>query len=408
MRSCTIEKYVEGLSPEDAELARQALKNPATGVIQWASVGNFLNILWRNSKSLKSSMNLPRVITSLINRTSLAVFRILDEWDKPNIEKVDLKDVWKVFVLGNFRSWTTTLHENMTKAMDNTVYPSGIQVTCPDSFIHSSKVMKFMSKFLASKERPLDKMPIDPDLSPQETQFAMMNLLDFETATEWFLFPDSLNEKLDLIDLEKYPEDLQKKYREEYEFFLKKMVYKSRLDWKTDWQENIVIKNPPDTWNLPFLLDLFPDGKFINIVRNPYKVIQSSINASRSMMMSLQLQNKSYQELTEIATEASFKTYKTLIGNYLKQRKSIPEWQLVEIKFEDFVKDRKGMTKEICESLWIDIAKDFDEDKWKYNSYLDSIKSYKKNEFSDMSPDLIKRINWELAFAFEAFWYEMI
>lgn len=404
MRKKNIDKYVEGLPEADAILARQALKNPLTGVIQGASVKNLIQILWRNREYLKEDRNTLRIISSLLLRTSLAAFRVLDGINESDIKKIDLDAVEKIFVLGNYRSGTTTMHENMAHAVNNSLYPTSIDVTCPDSFVNSSKVMQSIAKIISPKERPLDKMPIDPEKSPQETQFAMMNSLDFETSTEFFLFPDSAKEKQARLDMQNYSEAEKVQYEDVYDFFLKKIIYKSRLDGRTNGDERMVIKNPSDTGNIPFLLESFPEAKFINIVRNPYEVIRSLINATRSMMMGLQLQNKDFNELTEIAKDASFEIYKILIKKYLADRELIPQGQLYEIKFEEFVVDRRNKTRKICEAL--DIK--FDLESEDYEGYLDSIRGYTKNKFSDMDMDLVKKINSELAFAFEAFDYEMI
>lgn len=96
------------------------------------------------------------------------------------------------------------------------------------------------------------------------------------------------------------------------------------------------------------LLKLFPNAKFIYIARNPYFIYSSNITHFSSTFETLSFQRISKEELSANVL-ASYK--KIIIDHYEQQKQLIPEGNLLEIRFEDFVAHPLQQAEAIYERL---------------------------------------------------------
>ena len=91
-------------------------------------------------------------------------------------------------------------------------------------------------------------------------------------------------------------------------------------------------KNPPHTARIALLLKMFPDAKFIYIVRNPYAVISSTRRFFRSTISALSLQSIPSRELEFQILNC----YRAMIERYESERHLIPPQNMYEMRFEEF------------------------------------------------------------------------
>ena len=80
---------------------------------------------------------------------------------------------------------------------------------------------------------------------------------------------------------------------------------------------------------------MFPNAKFIYLMRNPYTVFESTRSFFTNTIIPLQLQKISPEELEKNILEV----YTRLYRKYEEDKKLIPAGNLIEIKFEDFEAD---------------------------------------------------------------------
>ena len=92
---------------------------------------------------------------------------------------------------------------------------------------------------------------------------------------------------------------------------------------------------------------MFPDAKFIYLMRNPYTVFESTRNFFINTIQPLKLQNISDDEIVDNI----IKVYADLYHRYQEDKHLIPEGNLIEIKFEDFEQNALEMTQRIYETL---------------------------------------------------------
>ena len=145
------------------------------------------------------------------------------------------------------------------------------------------------------------------------------------------------------------------------------------------------------------LLDIFPDAKFIHIYRNPYKIYLSTIKMRNRVLDKLALQKGNEIEIEKQVIE----NYKRLMNSYFEQKKLIPKNNLIEIKYEDLVKNPVKQVKSIYRTLNLS---GFDESLSGILKYLERKKDYKTNVY-DIDEKIINHIKKEWDFTINKWGY---
>ena len=162
--------------------------------------------------------------------------------------------------------------------------------------------------------------------------------------------------------------------------------------------KRLVLKTPPNTGRVGALLEMFPEARFVNIVRNPYPVYQSMRNMYRKTLPGAVLQEIDWDAIDAWILHA----YQVQMRKYLEQRELIPEGHLIEIRYEDL----EAHPMEILEQIYTTLELgDFDGQKDRLSTYLSSLGGYEKNSF-EFPPDIIETVNENWGFAFDAFGYD--
>ena len=160
--------------------------------------------------------------------------------------------------------------------------------------------------------------------------------------------------------------------------------------WNTHGTQ-FLSKNPPHTGRVKELVKMFPNAKFIYLMRNPYTVFESTRSFFTNTIQPLKLQDVSNEQLEENILSI----YAKLYHKYESDKKFIPEGNLIEVKFEDFEADAMGMTETIYKSLSIP---GFAEARSDIEKYVGGKKGYKKNKYKydDRTIQLVEK-NWDFA-----------
>ena len=193
--------------------------------------------------------------------------------------------------------------------------------------------------------------------------------------------------------IDEQDEKRQQEWRKAYDYILKKFTY-------LYGGRQLLLKSTENTCRIGALKRCYPGAKFINIYRNPYTFVMSTINMFTKEMGLFCLNDPAPYEVIEDVTIDLFERI------YKKAFRELEEMQPqdhIDIKYEDFCKDPKGYVKQIYEHLGID---GFEEAKPYFDAYLESQKNYKKNKF-ELTPRLRDKINAKLGFYFEHYGYEM-
>ena len=130
---------------------------------------------------------------------------------------------------------------------------------------------------------------------------------------------------------------------------------------------------------------MFPNAKFIYLMRNPYTVFESTRSYFTQTIAPLKLQDVSDDTIEENAIEV----YSRLYRAYQEQKTFIPKENLYEVKFEEFERDAYNTTKDIYEKLQIP---GWAEAESRIKSYIESKRGYKKNRY-EYKPRTIDLVN---------------
>jgi len=268
-----------------------------------------------------------------------------------------------VFIIGHWRSGTTYLHNLLSKDQ-NFTYVTNMQAFMPSVFISGSKLFKPFMKRILPKKRRMDNIELDV-LEPQEEEYAMANLSNMSLYLG-MVFPQSLKKYSRYCSLDGLPEKTVKRWKKVFKRFLQKITFSSG-------GKQLVLKNPSNTFRVKLLLEMFPNAKFIHIYRNPFDVFPSTLYLYKKMFPYFFLQEPFTNQVRE---DFIMDLYVEMFIKYFEERKLIHEGNLIEIKYEDFVKNPMKGLHEIYQNLGLE---NFDNSRKNFLKHLDSTKNYKKN-----------------------------
>ena len=292
-----------------------------------------------------------------------------------------------VFIIGHWRSGTTYLHELLAED-PQFCYVSLWNTLLPDSFPIMEPIKNFLARFLP-KQRPMDEIKVEIN-GPYEEEagIAVMNQWAFFHC---FHFARNAEEQyLKSIHFENLNEEEKSAWKKNYLRFMKSITY-------TNNGKRLLLKNPANTARIPTLLEIFPNAVFIHIYRNPYKVYLSTIKMRNNVLNKLALQNSNKEEIEKEIIE----NYKRLMKSYFEQKALIPKDNLIEIKYEDLVKDPIKLIKQIYSKLQI---LGFENALPKMLEYLEKQKHYKTNVYN-IDKKIIQHVNSNWNFTIDSWGY---
>ena len=357
-------------------------EQPLSGTffVNWIKIliENKFNIDWRY---------LPKALYVTIMILIMTPFRI---FEKNSFDKIknDIKVKSPIFIIGHWRSGTTFLHYLMGQDK-NLAYVSTFETMTPNMMIKNEELFKNIVKNHLPNKRPMDNLELHADL-PYEEEYAVANLSPYSFYHGWY-FPKKMRKYFDQNVLYKNNSNgIKEKWIETYDYFLKKITYKNNGN-------QIVLKSLVNTAKIPIILKKYPNAKFIYMYRNPYKVYLSTWKLYRKILPIFSFQKlNNYQLDNEILYN-----YRNLITKYLKDKKFIPHGNLIEISYEDFVKNPFEMLKRIYIKLGLD---SFEKSKTAFEKYILKHKNYKTNNYT-IDNKIKDRIYNEWNFAFKEFGY---
>jgi len=351
--------------------------------LQKHPIAHFTHLLQRHRAF--RLQNLSRITAYYLGIIAREPFRIYEKL-KFNDEAIDSVKIEKdpLFVLGHWRSGTSYLQYLLAKD-PQFGYLSRFQSIFPDMFLGSESFMKpFIQSIFDNRAiiNAIDSISINVDWdAPAEVDIALTALFSSVTPHWGHIFPKNGQPYFDkyLFFEEASPAELAQ-WQKVHKHLLKKLTLKNQ-------GKQLVIKSPGNTARVNRLLELYPNAKFIYIHRNPYDVFYSNRKLWNLIISKLALQEYSQQEIDEKIIEI----YKRVIRRYRDERANIPEQNLCELQFEDFVVDPVSALRNAYQKLNID---EFENAKNHFQSF---VRKTEKNSASSYQYDLeiVERIKRE-------------
>lgn len=293
-----------------------------------------------------------------------------------------------VFIIGHWRSGTTNLHNHL---LQDELFGcvSFLQCLIPSGFLSlDGLVRRFLEKRLP-ETRPMDQVPAGLS-EPMSEDFALGSITDL-THYHSYYFPrsaDHIFRRTILFD-NVAPAQIEK-WGKDYLQLLRKVAYAAN-------GRQLLLKNPAHTGRIPHLLKLFPNAKFIHVIRNPLPVYASTCKLIEKFLDLFSLQKYDLDGVSEHVLER----YRLLMQRYLRDRELIPPGQLIEVRHEDMVADPMQVLERIYSDLRLP---GFDEARPRMASYVSTLSNYQTNNYA-FDPDTTSRVRKACDFAFDTWGY---
>jgi hypothetical protein len=281
-----------------------------------------------------------------------------------------------IFVMGHWRTGTTLMHD-LFSVDPNLAYPTTFECFFPHHFLLTEGTLPKVMKSLLPKKRPQDDVPVGFD-RPQEEEFAMM-MLGRGTPYITHAWPRFGPADSDYLDFKGVSEADRKTWADTFLWFYRRLLLKHG-------GKPLVMKSPANAARLKLLTELFPDARFIYLARNPLDVFPSTVKLWRALYSTQGLHNPPY--LDGWLDDYVLDMFVRLTEAYERDRHLIPKDRLVELRYEDMVKDPIATMADLYRSL--DIG-DFGRAEAPMRAYLDAQKEHRISEY-ELPPALKRKV----------------
>jgi omega-hydroxy-beta-dihydromenaquinone-9 sulfotransferase len=268
-----------------------------------------------------------------------------------------------IFVIGHWRSGTTLLHE-LLSLDERHAYPDTFSSYCPNHFLVSAWLLRPMLRFLLPARRPMDNMKAGWD-RPQEDEFALCNM-GIRSPYLTTAFPNRPPQDQEYLDLKGLPREAVEHWKAALLWFLKCLTFRD--------PKRIVLKSPAHTCRIRVLLEMFPNARFVHIVRDPYVIFPSTINLWKHLDRDQGLQLPRFEGLEEQV----YHTFQRMYEVFQADRRLLGPGQFCEVRYEDLVENPVAQMRKIYDELKLG---EFDKVQPALDDYFSRQAGYKTNRF---------------------------
>lgn len=347
----------------------------------------FLRMLVRNRFAvapIRWSMVASVAITSLTN-TFCGVF----EWFlySSAVRRVKLKEP-PLFVLGHWRSGTTLLHELLMLDPRHQC-PSTYQCFAPHHFLWTSWFVPPIVRAFLPKKRPMDDVVAGWE-RPQEDEFALVNMGLPSPYLVW-AFPNHGPVYDEYLDLRRLPPAERETWKRKWREFVQRVALANN--------RRIVLKSPTHTARVKTLLEVFPDAKFVHIVRDPLVLFPSTMRLWQSLseVQGFQVPKHDADWMEKSVLDNLVRMYEC----FEQDRDLIPPGRLIDIRYEELAADPVGTMRQVYQRLNLG---DFAAVEPALHCNAKESRDYKTNKYS-LPPDVADRVRGRWAPYFQRYGY---
>ena len=274
-----------------------------------------------------------------------------------------------LFIIGHWRCGTTYLHELLTQDPAHT-YPNTYECFAPTHFVFTEGWGDKLFSFVLPDQRPMDNVKVGFN-RPQEDEFALC-ASGLASPYRMLAFPEDPKQFSDFLDLDNMAPGLVEDWKDGLHRFFQRITYRR--------PGRLIVKTPGHSFRIRQLLELYPDARFIHIVRDPYRVFPSTVHLWKRLIEEWTFQNTDFEGLEELVLDVYVKLYAKLD----ETRSLIDDSRYFEVNYEELTADPLPLLKQAYAHL--DLG-DFDVAKPHVESFLQTVADYRTNCFP---PDSLK------------------
>jgi len=329
----------------------------------------WLRLLFRNHLAVSPSQWYVAFIVTFVSLGHTLLRWVQQAWYGSQLDRVPIVQA-PLFIIGHWRTGTTLLHELLILDPRHT-YPNTYQCLEPNHFLLTERLFKRWFRFLLPSRRPMDNMPAGWE-RPQEDEFALC-MMGQPSPYLTIAFPNRPPQDAEALDLDGLPPRARQAWKQAFLRFLRHLTFKD--------PRRLVLKSPTHTCRIPALLELFPDARFVHIVRNPLTVFPSTVNMWKAMYLWHGLQRPTFAGLEEYV----FRTFTHLYARLEQSKPLLAANRFHELRYEDLIADPVGQMRLLYERLQLG---GFDAFLPRLKTYLDAHAGYRTNRYPDLAPEL--------------------
>jgi hypothetical protein len=280
-----------------------------------------------------------------------------------------------VFIIGHWRSGTTNVH-NLLLQDPAYAYVSLLHCCMPHGFLTLEKIARRLIDSRLPEKRPMDAVALGID-EPMSEDFGLVGVTDTTHYLSYF-FPHKAEQAFrDTVLFENQPESVIKRWTEPYQWLLKKVSYAAG-------GKRLLLKNPPNIGRVRHVLKMYPDAKFVHVLRNPYRVHASTVKLMQRFVDNFSLQKHDDVDLEHFVSVR----YQLIMDQWLADRDAIPAENFIEVRHEDVIENQVETVENIYRQLNLP---GFEEMRPRLEAYVESLSGYQNNEYA-FSDDYLERI----------------
>ncbi len=339
------------------------------------------------------ALNISKLLLTFIFNIISKPFIILEAffYDK-NIEKIKLQED-PIFIIGHWRTGTTFLHYLLCKDSQFGFLTNAYAFTFSCAYFLDNTFFRSLIRFFLPEKRPMDSLKLDIDLA-QETEFAFMNISNM-SCYHWWNFPDKMKKYFDNnLFLDQMSKINFLIFKKQYLNVIKKLS-------KLNKGKRLVLKNPIDTGRINFLLELFPNAKFVYCKRNRYETFYSTKKLHVKMISAFSFQKSYFENIDEDSfNKLILYFYKNILKQYEYQKNLIPKENLIELDFDELTNNTVSVLNRIYKKFNL---KDFSNFLEKVCPYVNEMSKHKSDEYivddeiKVMIDEIVTDINLKIA-----------
>ncbi len=293
-----------------------------------------------------------------------------------------------VYVHGFARTGTTHLH-NLLAHDPGFGFVTTFQAFASPMFLTTRGWLEALIAKTLPKTRPMDNVAVSISL-PQEEEIALACLSHLSPVHQ-VSFPNRMEEFADRFGSMRLTPEEMAEWERAYLLVLRQATLAAD-------GRRLVLKSPANLGRTALLRRLFPEAKFIFIMRNPYVMYMSNLQLYRSLLPAYQVADCDWESVTA-AVRSNFTM---MMRRYMQDRESIPKGNLVEVKFEDLERDPLAELERIYRELelpgWEQQARA------SIAAYVATLSGYRKNQYR-IDPAIVDVVDRDWGFAVKEWGY---
>lgn len=322
----------------------------------------WLRLLWTNRFDVHLPYTYIAAIVSCVTFTHMVLRWIQEGLYGESIRRTRIK-LAPIFVIGHWRTGTTLLHELLIRD-DQFTYPDTFACLMPHHIVLSEHFFKTYCRWMMPERRPMDNMPFGWD-RPQEDEFALALLGQPSTYTD-IAFPNRPPVFPGSLDLSRLTSQQLRTWKRTFLLFLKTLTFRD--------PRRLVLKSPPHTARIPILHEMFPDARFVHILRDPYVVFPSTVNLWKSLARKHGLQKPDDRGWREKV----FQEFRLIHERLEEARPTVPVNCFHELRYEDLVRSPVVEIQKLYDALKL---QGFERVRPRLEDYQRAHASYETNKY---------------------------